>query len=137
MKTAKAPRRRNAIRRANADARPGDNRDKLLKVGTRLFAERGIANVSVEQLLNGADISRATFYGFFENKSELAAAILVPVFESGADELSKLSRLPPRTAADRLIDMYLSLWQEHREALLLTVDFDSASFAYIKRRHDA
>lgn len=137
MKTAKASRRPNALKRANADARPGENRDKLLEVGTRLFAAQGIANVSVEQLLNGADISRATFYGFFENKSELAAAILVPVFESGTDELSKLARLPPRKAATGLIDVYLSLWKEHEEALLLTVAFDSASFAYIKTRHDA
>jgi AcrR family transcriptional regulator len=137
MKTAKASRRPNAIKRATADARPGDNRDKLLKVGTRLFAQRGIANVSVEQLLNGADISRATFYGFFENKSELAAAILIPVFESGADELAKLATLPPRIAATRLIDTYLALWKEHREALLLTVAFDATSFAYIKNKHDA
>jgi AcrR family transcriptional regulator len=137
VKAAKNSRRPNALKRATADARPGATRDKLLTVGTRLFVERGIANVSVEHLLDAAGISRATFYGFFENKNELAAAILAPVFESGTQELSKLAKLPPHTAATRLIDIYLLLWKEHRDALLLTVALDSASFAHIKTRHDA
>ena len=136
MKTANASRPPNAVRRATADDRPGGYREKLLKVGARLFAEKGIAHVSVEQLVNRAGVSRATFYGFFENKSELAAAILIPVFESGSAELSKFCQLTPSQAASRLIDVYLALWKEHRDALLLTTHFDSTAFAYIEAKHN-
>jgi AcrR family transcriptional regulator len=137
MKPANAARPPNAVRRATADGRPSGGREKLLQVGARLFVERGIAHVSVEQLSRHAGVSRATFYGFFENKNELAAAILIPVFESGSLELEKIGKLKPRAAATRLIDLYLNLWQEHRDALLLTANFGPAAFAYIQPNHDA
>ncbi len=127
----------NAVRRANATQRPGENRDKLLDAGAKLFVERGIATVSVEQLVEKAGVSRATFYGFFANKNELAAAILLPVFDSGTRALANLDSLPPRNAAEALINVYLRLWKEHRNALLLTGNFDGAVFPYIRNQHDA
>lgn len=137
MKTNIASRPPNSVRRANADERAGDYREKLLEVGARLFVENGIANVSVEQLLTHAGISRATFYGCFANKNELAAAILLPVFESGAAELEKLARLSPGDAANGLLDVYLRLWKEHRDAVLLTANLNPAAFAYLRAEHDA
>ena len=67
--------RRNKVRRAKAANRPSKFRERLLEVGARLFVERGISNVSVEELIDAADVSRATFYGFFANKNELVVAI--------------------------------------------------------------
>jgi AcrR family transcriptional regulator len=127
----------NAVRRANAKKRPGHHRDKLLEVGARLFVKHGIARVSVAQLVTKAGVSRATFYGFFANKNELAAAILLPVFDSGTKALANLDSLPPRNAAEALINAYLHLWKEHRNALLLTGNFDGAVFPYIRIQHDA
>jgi AcrR family transcriptional regulator len=126
----------NAARRANAAKRPGHYREKLLEVGAELFVERGIAKVSVKQLVEKAGVSRATFYGFFENKNELAAAILMPVFNSGIEALENLCELPPRKAAEELINLYLRLLRENRNALLLTGNFDGAVFPYIKSQHD-
>ena len=137
MKTNTASRPPNSVRRANADERAGGYRKKLLEVGARLFVEKGIVNVSVEQLLAHAGISRATFYGCFENKNELAAAILLPVFESGALDLEQLAKLSPDDAAGRLIDVYLNLWKEHRDAVLLTTKLEPAAFAYLRAEHDA
>lgn len=137
MKTNTAARPPNAVRRANADERASDYREKLLEVGAQLFVDKGIANVSVEQLLTHAGISRATFYGCFENKNELAAAILLPVFESGAVELEKLATLSPDDAAGGLVNVYLRLWTEHRDAMLLTANLNSAAFAYLRAEHDA
>jgi AcrR family transcriptional regulator len=108
-----------------------------LEVGARLFVERGIARVSVEQLVEEAGVSRATFYGSFANKIELAAAILSPVFDSGSAALVDLRSLTPRSAAEALIDVYLYLWRNHRTALLLTGSFDGVVFPYIKSQHDS
>jgi len=127
----------NSVRRANATNRSGHYRDTLLEVGAKLFVERGIARVSVAQLVANAGVSRATFYGFFANKNELAAEILLPIFDSGIQALANLDKLPPRKAAEALIGVYLHLWKEHRNALLLTVHFDGAVFPYIRTRHDA
>ncbi len=74
--------------------------------------------------------------GFFANKNELAAAILLPVFDSGIEALANLVELSPRKAAEELISVYLYLWKEHRNALLLTSNLDRPVFPYIKLRHD-
>jgi AcrR family transcriptional regulator len=131
------PRTGKAIRSAKVVNRRGEIRDKLLDAGARLFVERGIANVSVEELIDAAGISRSTFYGFFANKNELAASILMPVFDSGIAALNKLRNLHPRQAAEGLVDMYLQLWNEHRNALLLAADFDETIFPYIDASHRA
>ena len=130
------PRTGNVIRSAKVANRRTELRDRLLETGARLFAEQGLSNVSVEDLIDAVGISRATFYGFFGNKSELAVAVLIPVFDSGIAALSE--RLPPepRARAERLVDMYLGLWKEHRDALLLTSMVDSTVFPHIRERHD-
>ena len=131
------PARSNAIRRAKAANRPSELRQKLLDVSARRFVERGVANVSVEELIEAAGISRATFYGLFKNKHELASALLLPVFDSGIKALVKLRTTTPRQAANQLFPIYLQLWHEHRNALLLTGNFDKAVFPLIKSRHNA
>lgn len=130
------PRRGNAIRSAKVANRRSEVRDRLLQTGAQMFAAQGIGNVSVEDLIDAVGISRASFYGFFGNKSELAAAVLMPVFDSGVAALS--GELPgnPRAKAERLVDMYLELWEKHRDALLLTSMVDSSVFPHIRKRHD-
>src|SRR6185503_671177 len=56
-------------------------RSVLLAVGARQFASRGIGPVSVEDVIAEADVSRATFYGFFSSKYSLLEGILNPIFE--------------------------------------------------------
>ena len=65
----KVSRRANANRRASAANRTNENREKLLAAGAKLFVSRGIAGVSVAELIAEAGVSRATFYGFFANKN--------------------------------------------------------------------
>ena len=54
-------------------------REALLTAGARQFVNRGVARVSVEDLLAEADVSRATFYAMFSNKYSLLENILNPI----------------------------------------------------------
>lgn len=130
------PRTGNVIRSAKVANRRTEVRDRLLETGAQLFAEQGLSNVSVEDLIDAVGISRATFYGFFGNKSELAVAVLIPVFDSGIAALSEKLPQEPRAKAERLVDMYLELWKKHRYALLLMSMVDSTVFPHIRERHD-
>jgi len=130
------PRTGNVIRSPKVANRRTEVRDRLLETGARLFAEHGLSNVSVEDLIDAVGISRATFYGFFSNKSELAVAVLIPVFDSGIAALSGPLPQEPQAKAERLVDMYLELWKKHRDALLLTSMVDSTVFPHIQERHD-
>lgn len=130
------PRTGNIIRSAKVASRRGEVRDRLLATAAEMFVANGVNNVSVEDLIEAVGISRATFYGFFANKSELAANVLLPVFNSGAEALARKKTLDPRAMAEQLVDMYLELWHEHRDALLLTGMVDSTLFPYIKKPHE-
>ena len=102
-----APRRAPASS-ARVQRRRERMRASLLAVGARQFAQRGIAPVSVEELIAEADVSRATFYGLFSSKYSLLEGILNPIFELATrrDSRRSLAR-PPEEAIDGLVDVYL------------------------------
>ena len=112
-------------------------RDALLQAGARQFAARGIATVSVEDLLAEADVSRATFYGFFSNKNSLLEVILNPVFDKAIAAVQALEKSPPREALEGIYKVYLELWRTHREGLLLIPAVEPAAFKHFEAKHQA
>jgi AcrR family transcriptional regulator len=109
----------------------------LLAVGARQFASRGIEPVSVEELLAEADVSRATFYGFFSSKYSLLEGILNPIFELATRRIRELSERPATEAIDGVIEVYWSLWTTHRDGLLLIPLVDQTTFAHFEEQHRA
>jgi AcrR family transcriptional regulator len=112
-------------------------RASLLAAGARQFASRGIGPVSVEELIAEADVSRATFYGFFSSKYSLLEGILNPIFDVATRSIRELSSRPAEDAIDGLIDVYLSLWDTHREGLLLIPLVDQETFRHFEPQHRA
>jgi AcrR family transcriptional regulator len=130
------PRTGNTIRSRKVANRRSELRLRLLELAAQLFVERGINKVSVEELLDVAGISRATFYGFFASKTELAANVLLPVFDAGIAALATAQPRAPRAIAERLVDLYLQLWREYQHALLLTGQVDSNVYPHIRAQHN-
>jgi AcrR family transcriptional regulator len=127
--------------RARASERVQRRRERtrasLLTIGARQFASRGIGPVSVEELIAEADVSRATFYGFFSSKYSLLEGILNPIFELATQSVRALAARPPAAAIDGLVDVYWSLWTTHREGLLLLPLVDHETFAHFEAQHRA
>lgn len=107
-------------------------RAALLAVGARQFARRGIAPVSVAEVIAEADVSRATFYQFFSSKYSLLESILDPVFEQATRAVRALAARAPADAIDGLIDAYWSLWCEHRDGLVLIPLVDPDTFHHFE-----
>src|SRR5437762_8361409 len=78
-------------------------RASLLAAGARQFASRGVGPVSVEELIAEADVSRATFYGFFSSKYSLLEGILNPIFDVATRSIQDLASRPADDAVDGLI----------------------------------
>src|SRR5215831_7989121 len=112
-------------------------KQSLLAAGARQFASRGIGTVSVEELIAEADVSRATFYGFFSSKYSLLEHILNPIFENATAAVRALSERATPEAVDGLIDVYLELWRDHRDGLLLIPAVDPKTFRHFERQHRA
>jgi AcrR family transcriptional regulator len=110
-------------------------KESLLAAGARQFATRGVGTVSVEELIAEADVSRATFYGFFSSKYSLLEHILNPVFEVATRSVRALAQRPAAEAVDGLIDVYQSLWDSHRDGLLLIPVIDQQTFRHFEAQH--
>jgi len=110
-------------------------REALLVAGAKQFAAHGINTVSVEDLLAEADISRATFYGFFTSKYNLLEELLNPIFEKGIREICALEECSPRDALQGVYRVYIDLWRTHREGMLLIPVVDPATFKHFESQH--
>jgi AcrR family transcriptional regulator len=52
-----------------------DKREQLVRTGEVLFVKHGMRRVTVEEICRQADVSKPTFYRYFENKEALARHI--------------------------------------------------------------
>jgi TetR/AcrR family transcriptional repressor of nem operon len=53
-----------------------DVRKKIVESARRLFNRHGFENISVDQIMSGAGLTRGGFYSYFESKSDLYAEVL-------------------------------------------------------------
>jgi AcrR family transcriptional regulator len=109
-------------------------RQNVLRVGARMFLDRGIDNVSVEEILEAADLARSTFYSFFTSKRDLLFHILDPVFQSGIAHMRALKGMAPADVVYGIIDMYPMLWERYGEALFLRIG--RGEFKLIEKTHN-
>ncbi|MEQ1800931.1 MAG: TetR/AcrR family transcriptional regulator [Gammaproteobacteria bacterium] len=135
--TVHKPRRRGRIVSPKIVDRRGLVWSDLLAVAGSLMAERGVATISVEQLLLAAGISRGTFYSFCGGKSDLVAAIVIPALEQGTARLEPLGTSPPPRIIPAIVSIYEELWQNHRHALIMIPGVTADAFARIHDAHRA
>lgn len=86
-----------------------DRREALLDAAARLFAERGFAGVSIEDLGAAAGVSGPAVYRHFENKQAVLAALLIDVSEgllTGGRECVA-DAATPRSALESLIAFHV------------------------------
>lgn len=82
--------------------------DRLLDAGARLFAERGVGEVSVADVCEAAGIGKGTFYRHFASKEALLAATVESALGPVLDELSRRrpgTRTSARITSARLADL--------------------------------
>ena len=110
-----------AARRERADA--ARNREKVLAAARRLFAERGVANVTMEEIARAAGVGKGTVFHRFGDRAGLALALL----DDRERELQDLILHghpplgPGAPARERLVaflDAILDFTVEHAELLI-------------------
>jgi AcrR family transcriptional regulator len=111
-------------------------RETLQAIAARHFALKGIATVSVEDIIAEANISRRTFYTFFASKHELIAAVVIPVFEDGLSQLQALGKTPTDSLVTDIITVYLNLWNKHSDAFYLSSLLDAKTFMLVEGEHN-
>src|SRR5580693_10152742 len=54
--------------------RSAETREQLFRAALRLFAEKGFAETTVEDITNAADVGKGTFFNYFPSKEHLLIA---------------------------------------------------------------
>lgn len=68
-------------------------RQRILEAAERLMTERGVDDVTIDDITDAADIARRSFYHYFESKND----VLVPIARSRTKALSeRIDRLASR-----------------------------------------
>lgn len=100
-----------------------DPRQRLLDVGLKLFANRGYAGTSVQDIADEAQVTKPTLYYYFGNKEGLFQALV----DRAMDERLRLMREaapPEKPTVDQLTDIIAALTAfARREPDLLRLTF--------------
>ena len=106
-------------------------RKRFWDAGFKLFSERGIDAVKLQDVADEAGIGVATLYRYFSNKLALVLEIGTSKWEEYAEFLSELrarNHADEMTAAEELefyFDFYILLYQEHKPLLRFNQSFNS------------
>jgi AcrR family transcriptional regulator len=60
-----------ARRPGRRERRHAETRERLMRAALRLFAERGFAGTSIEDITDAADVGKGTFFNYFETKEHV------------------------------------------------------------------
>ena len=97
-------------------------RDELLSVAADLFAERGFAKVTVDDIGSAVGLSGPALYHHFDGKESLLGEMLVRISESLLSKATAIvDNVSPREALDPLIAMHVDFAVDNRS--LITVHF--------------
>lgn len=106
-----------------------ETRDRILAMAQRLFTEKGLFSTQMKDVALELGISRTSLYRYYQDKFELATAILGKVFEElnrGWTEVLALA--PPRANGLAEVEFYLrEYWLSDRfhVAHLFTAEYDA------------
>jgi AcrR family transcriptional regulator len=120
---------------AKIRSRQSRTRERILEVSAGLFVARGFENVSVEDIIDAAEIARSSFYRFFSNRDDLLTKIIRPVFEKGIADLDAIATQAPLAIMNAIFDAYLDLWRSGPNALKVSTRIGGKHFYLFEDVH--
>ncbi len=87
------------------------NREAIISAAEKLFREKGLDAVGLNELMDAAGFTRGGFYNHFKSKDALVAAVMDKAMQDGAADLSTAiagSQAKGRDPLQGQIDWYLS-----------------------------
>ena len=115
--------------------RQSRTRQRILDESAHLFIAKGFENVSVEDIIEAAEIARSSFYRFFSNREQVLTNIIRPVFEQGVVELETISTNDPFEIMSGIFDTYLKLWNSSPDALRVSTRIGGVYFYLFEDIH--
>lgn len=90
-------------------ARKQHSREKILQSAVELFCQHGFDNISIDQVMAHAGLTRGSFYAHFDSKSDLYREAIINAARNSNLVQQKPDRLGDKQWLGKLISGYLSL----------------------------
>src|SRR5580693_634865 len=74
------------------DRKKLDAREKIIATAIDLFSKHGIANVTVEQIAEAADIGKGTIYNYFDTKEAVVVAFMIDLERKVQARIPKIAK---------------------------------------------
>ena len=121
------------------DRRQRKSREAIFRAFTELLKEESYAKITVQQIIDLADVGRTTFYAHFETKDALLQAFCAGIFEhvfSGEPGKEKTHDFSGEHDTKARVTHILYHLQEHMEYLpgILSGDSDTVFMGYFKEQ---
>jgi AcrR family transcriptional regulator len=94
-----------------------ETRRRIFESAIAMFREKGFDATTVDEIIEKADVSRATFFNYFPKKESILA-YLTEERLAIAEENAAALLAEPTSAREKLIDLYLhaaSAWEQDRQ----------------------
>lgn len=105
-------------RRPKLDRRVRRTRDALGDSLVKLMHEKPFAEITVQQVLDHAGVSRSTFYSHFSDKNDLLLGDVEEFFEAAASALSRRGDSSRRIAPVREMFSHIAEWRTFYDAMV-------------------
>ena len=86
-----------------------DKQKRIMEKGIELFCEVGYLNTTVEKITNSLNISKGSFYTYFESKEALLLSILDFVYINYEKILNKLSEDVGSKELEEILEKYINV----------------------------
>ncbi|MBM7648587.1 AcrR family transcriptional regulator [Bacillus ectoiniformans] len=98
-----------------------EKKRRLIEESMKLFAEKGFATTSIQEIAKVCGISKGAFYLHFKSKEELLLAVLNYYFELLFEKLNEIEeeKLSPREKFIKQIECQVREIHQHKEFLIM------------------
>ena len=107
-----------------------DKKKRIIEAAARVFAQKGYAGAAVADIAVNAEIGKGTIYAYFDSKEDLFFAVFEWfMLQTGAAAKVSISHLGGSAAQrlEALSDSIMGMWDEIKDAFILTIEFWAAS----------
>lgn len=102
-------------RRTRAGMRRGLVEQEIYDHATRLFAERGFAGTSFQDIADAVGLTRPALYHYVKSKDDLLGRLVAEVTEDSAASIDAIARRPDLDSSGRLREIVASLARRQGE----------------------
>ena len=93
------------------------NRREILEAAKRVFAQKGFAATTIDEIAQEAEFSKGAMYGYFEGKEDLFFSLIQEKMDDIEERLREVVESPddPETKIRDLIETHLTFFEEDRD----------------------